>query len=230
MHVFKNKIIFSGVLCIIALLMFSSGCKNDTSIAPVNDNVSVGYFTQNTQRDNSIVLDEAKFIVRKIVLESDGDHGEEFEVKIGPFVVLFDISQVTVVSAAVATIPAGNFHEIKFQIHKLNPNESVGDPEFFESTSQRFSVIAKGFYNGERFIYKSAITVEREIELEPQPFVVTNETAINITISLDIYSWFLQDGVVLNPMDPANKNIIDHNIKDSFKRAFRDINHDGEPD
>ncbi len=230
MHVLKNKIIFSAALCIIALIMFSPGCKNDTSVAPGNNNVSVGYFTQNTQRDNSIVLDEAKFIVRKIVLEKDDDHGGECDVKIGPFVVYFDVSQVTVVSAAVAQIPAGNFHEIKFQIHKLNPNESVGDPEFFESTSQRYSVIAKGFYNGERFIYKSDVTVEREIELEPQPFVVASETAINITISLDVYSWFLHDGVVLNPMDPANKNIIDHNIKDSFKRAFKDINHDGEPD
>jgi hypothetical protein len=42
-----------------------------------------------------------------------------------------------------------------------------------------------------------------------------------------VNSWFYKGTVVLDPNNTVNKNDIDNNIKDSFKKAFRDSNKDG---
>ena len=227
-----NKINYLTIYGFITvLLLCSAGCKNDSVVDPAsNNNISIGYFNENAAVDNTLVLTEAKFILRKIVLEGgDGGDHSDCDVKLGPFVVYLDLSQKVVI-AALAKIPPGNYHEIKFQVHKLNPNESVGDPEFMESTSRRFSVIAKGTYNGELFIFKSDISFTKEIEFEHLPVSINEATVLNITVRLDVASWFILDGVILDPADPDNAGIINHNIKRSFKRAFRDMNCDGDPD
>jgi hypothetical protein len=227
-----NKINFLTVTGFITLLLFMSGCNNETNVAPGNDNnVSIGYFNTNNTGDNTLILTEAKFILRKVVMENEGggDHGGDCDVKLGPFVVNLDLSQKVVI-AALAKLPSGGYNEIKFQIHKLSPNESVADPEFSESTSRRFSVIAKGFYNDAPFIFKSDVTFDREIEFENFPLSVTDATVLYITVKLDVFSWFMHDNVMLDPSDPANLHIINQNIRNSFRQAFRDLNHDGDPD
>lgn len=215
------------------LFLFVSGCNNESTVAPGTDNnVSLSYFNKSAASDNTLVLTEAKFILRKVVLEQEGeggDHGGDKDVKLGPFVVNLDLNQKAVI-AALAKLPAGGYDEVKFQVHKLSPNEDVADPEFTESTSRRFSVIVKGFYNDAPFIFKSDVTFAKEIEFEHFPLSVTDATVLNITITLDVVSWFLQDNVILNPADPANLHIINQNIRNDFRRAFRDMNHDGDPD
>jgi hypothetical protein len=131
-----------------------------------------------------------------------------------------------------AKIPAGNYDEIKFQLHKPSPNEHVSDPEFNQGNSnhQRFSVIVRGFYNDLPFMYKSHITVAKEIDFENPPIATVPNTIINITIRLNPYDWFRENGVILDPRDQSNENNIDHNIKKSFKRAFKDVDLNGEPD
>jgi hypothetical protein len=214
--------------------LYSQGCKSDNSIIPASDNVSIGYYAQNSSNDNTIVIDEENFIIRKIVLELEDDHvgGDgECDIKICPLVVYLDLTQKVVV-AAVAQIPIGSFHEIKFQIHKLSPNESVPDPEFVEGSPphNRFSVIAKGLFNGVPFVYKSWVTFSREIEFENLPIVISERTVINITIRMDLFSWFERNGGIMDPSDPDNRPFIDQNIRNSFRSAFRDLNLDGEPD
>jgi hypothetical protein len=215
------------------IFLFVSGCNNETNVAPGTDNnISVSYFNQNNTSDNTLVLTEAKFILRKIVLEQEGeggDHGGDRDVKMGPFVVNLDLNQKIVI-AALAKIQAGSYDEVKFQIHKLSPNEDVADPEFAESTSRRFSVIVKGFYNDAPFIFKSDVTFAKEIEFENFPLSVSDVTVLNITIKLDVFSWFTGENGILNPADPANLHIINQNIRNDFRRAFRDMNHDGDPD
>ena len=53
---------------------------------------------------------------------------------------------------------------------------------------------------------------------------------INLTITVDPYSWFYKDEVLLDPTDPANENDIDNNIKESFKEAYEDADHNGKED
>ena len=59
------------------------------------------------------------------------------------------------------------------------------------------------------------------------PIDVGENEIANLTITVDPYSWFY-DGDTFS--DPANENDIDNKIKDSFKKCFRDSNHDGRGD
>ena len=52
----------------------------------------------------------------------------------------------------------------------------------------------------------------------------------NITVLVNPSLWFMNGGNILDPSNSGNENIIDDNIKNSFKRGFRDDNKDGRPD
>ncbi|MCI0448654.1 MAG: hypothetical protein L0Y79_02570 [Chlorobi bacterium] len=87
MSIFVNKkIIFSAILSflIVFILVFASpGCKSENISTPSSDNVSVGFYSENPGGDNTLVLTEVKFLVRKLMLEAE-DGEEEFDVNLGP--------------------------------------------------------------------------------------------------------------------------------------------------
>lgn len=228
----KNKIINSMLFLVLVAFVTIVGCKNDDGISPNMtgaDNVSVGYFAPSKSTDNTIIITEAKLLLRKLDIEL-AESEDASEIKLGPFVVYLDMN-AKVVLAGVTKIEAGNYDEIHFQIHKPSPQENISDPDFTESTSKRFSVVVKGIFNGVSFVYKSPITVAKEIEFENQPISIgAVPPVVNITIVVDPYSWFDKNGVIMDPTDENNWNDIDHNIKESLKRAFRDMDLNGEPD
>lgn len=129
---------------------------------------------------------------------------------------------------AIGNIPPGNYDRIKFKVHKIEGSETPPDPEFKEGTDEslRYSVIVKGTYNSNSFIYKSRKSAHQDLKLET-PVVVEENGVANLTIIVDPYSWFTDGANILDPADPANENDIDNNIKDSFKKAFKDNDHDG---
>jgi hypothetical protein len=53
---------------------------------------------------------------------------------------------------------------------------------------------------------------------------------MNITFSFNHLGWFKNGSADLNPSDPQNADMIDNNIKNSFRAAFKDDNKDGNPD
>ena len=59
------------------------------------------------------------------------------------------------------------------------------------------------------------------------PLIVEENGTANLTITVDPFSWFTDGSKLLDPADSSNSNEIDNNIKDSFKKAFQDNNHDG---
>jgi len=190
---------------------------------------------------DGLVLDTVKILIRDIKLEhqdgedfesdyESGNNDKEENVKVGPFVVKLTLEGVTT-DFAVGGIPAGTYDEIKFKIHQIEGSEVPPDPEFKEGddSSLRYSVIVKGSYNGEPFVYKSRKPAHQEIELNP-PITVEANTATSLTITVDPFGWFYKNNVLLNPSDSANVNDIDNNIAQSFKKAFEDEDDDGEED
>ena len=118
-------------------------------------------------------------------------------------------------------------HKIKFEIHKPNNNDPIPDPEFRDAQGN-YSVIAKGSYNGVPFIYKSKKSAHQILSF-PNNLVITESAKTNVTLKVNPYTWFISNGVYLDPTDTANENDIDNNIKDSFK-AFKDDDKNGIPD
>ncbi len=215
------------------LLIQLAGCGDSGVVTPKSgdDNVSISVMNDNGGLDNppaSIVITEAKALIREVEFELEGS-GIEYEIHNAAFVVHFNLSgAVEVISAG--KIPSGVYDKVKFQIHKPEDNETPPDPEFKEGTSgnQRFSFIIKGTYNGSSFVYKSRKSVNLVVNFN-RP-INLQETGINLTIIINSDSWFKNGSIVLDPRDPSNESIIDENIKNSFKRAFKDDDKDGRPD
>lgn len=196
---------------------------------------------------SAIELDAVKILIRDLKLENeseaDSDSHEDSgmnhdmnsdmkseDIKVGPFVVHLNLNGVTT-NFAVNNIPAGFYDEIKFKIHQIEGSELPPDPEFKEGddSSLRYSVIVRGKYNSVPFVYKSRKSAHQKIELET-PLEVLDNTAVNLTITVDPFSWFLDGLNELDPTDPDNANIIDNNIANSFRSAYKDNDHDGHHD
>ncbi|MDX1587148.1 MAG: hypothetical protein R3222_10395 [Balneolaceae bacterium] len=187
-------------------------------------------------KSSHVTITSAKLLVRKIEfsndLEDDGLADDSLEFETGPFVVQLNLDG-SLNTVAVNNVPAGQYDEIEFDVHKPEDTETPPDPDFKIGTSgdERFSVIIQGTYNGENFTYRSSENMDQEIEFST-PLNITEDTdRINVTLTVDLSEWFTDENG--NPLDPTlvdNENAIDDSIERSFEDAFEDDDEDGEED
>jgi hypothetical protein len=226
----KHKISMLILTILISAAGFYS-CKEDT---PVNSTQTDNLSFSGTSSTDSVgdsqtyfILDTVKILIKDIKLNVANNNEDSINFKVGPFVLFLNlISSINEISSAI--IPEGSYNKIKFEIHKLNNNEISPDPEFTEG----YSVIVKGWYYGNYFVYKSTKSAHQILSF-PGNLPITTSDFSNITLIAKPYIWFIKNGSYLNPMDPANENDIDNNIKDNINhnfKAFRDNNKDGIPD
>ena len=222
------------VLTVAVMLAFTfiCGCSNDNVISSgglSNDNMSISVLSEMDQGDNSgIIITEAKALIEKVEVETEPS-SESIYLKIEPFVVnLFSLNSV--LQTVSGRIPEGNYSKIKFKIHKPEDYQTPPDPEFKTGNSgnQRFSVIIKGTYNGSNFVYRSRKSVNMVFSLN-RPLSI-GPTMRNVTIKIDIASWFRNGSDVLDPSNSSNEDQIDDNIRDSFRSIFIDDDRNGSPD
>jgi len=223
-----KKLILLSTATFLMLFAFSACDTTENT----NGSMSLS-FSNNTalQKINGdvIELDTIKILIRDIKIKSKSG-SDTSSIKVGPFVVKLNLTGTTT-DFAINNIPTGSYDRIKFEIHKIEASETLSDPEFREGTdaSLRYSVIVKGKYNTVPFIYKSRKSAKQDLKLET-PVTVDENGVANLTITVDPFTWFADSVNILDPTDPANENDIDNNIKESFKKAFRDNNHDGKED
>ncbi len=214
------------------MILFFEGCNDLFVISNPPDINRTSVSLKNDQSLNTplnvITIDDAKALITELEVETGGTI-EDKEITVGPFVVHF-ILDGTIQSLDTGSIPDGKFTKIKFKIHKPDDNESPSDPEFKDGASgnQRYSFIIKGKFNGNPFVYKSRQSVGIIINLDSDINLANKK--LNITVLFNAYGWFLSDGVIIDPRDPNNANVIDNNIKNSFRRAFKDDDKNGVPD
>ncbi len=226
---------------VVAFLLFAfQGCDTTETTDSRGGRVSLSFSSgSDLQKINQdLQLTEVKILLRDIKLrkesedDDDGHGGDDScsSVKTEPIVVHLNLDTVTT-DFVVANLPAGTYDGLKFEIHKVGGSETPPDPEFKEGddNSKRYSVIAKGTIDGNPFIYKSKKSAHQHIGFDP-PLVVIENSNTNLTIIVDPYTWFYEDGMFLDPTDPENENDIDNNIKDSFKQCFKDDDHNGDGD
>ena len=227
--IFKHKI---GVL-ILAILFSAAGfygCNESSTNPTQSDNLS---FSSSSSTDsigdsqNILILDTVKILIKDIKLNVANNNEDSVNFKVGPYVLFLNLtSGVTTIGSAI--IPAGEYQKIKFEIHKLNNNETPPDPEFTEG----YSVIVKGWYMGSYFIYKSTKSAHQILNF-PTTVPISLTYASNITLVVRPYIWFISNGVYLDPRVAANSNDIDNNIKNNINnnfKAFRDNDRNGVPD
>lgn len=187
---------------------------------------------------NTIVVTRARLVLNEIELEEfsgrecdNSGPGRDPacpEIEIGPFLVDLPLSQ-GVRSALTAQIPAGSYHEIEFEIEPVDDSNS-GARQFFAAhpdVPRTRSILVEGTYNGQPFVFLSSDSIELELEFEPN--LVVGAGGTNVTIDVDVSSWFRVGTTLLNPLDPAAATSIESRILASFA-AFQDDNRDGRRD
>lgn len=229
----KNKKTFKN-FCIaiisISSFLYSACGENNVSSGnsfQENGNLSISIMPENNQDNNEIIIDEIKALISEVEIESEPS-GQSQYVSMNPFVLRFNegiFSQILT-----NKIPFGNYSKLKFKVHKPEDNETPPDPEFKEGNSgnQRYSFIIKGSYNGSAFTYKSKKSAS--VILNFPNNVNFQESSKNITISVNTSGIFKNGIEIIDPTNPEYQDLIDDNIRASFRKAFIDLDKNGLPD
>jgi hypothetical protein len=218
-----------GVLFMLSLFLFY-GCENATDVQ--DSGLSVTFFSEGSLQkvqNGTLQLNEVKVLIRKLEFKSVNSN-DTHDIKVGPFVVHLNPDGIKT-DVLQSNIPPGSYERVKFEVHKLEDFETPPDQDFKEgnSGSERFSAVVKGIFNNNPFAYKSQRTTYQELEF-PTPIIIDDNMSVNLTITVNPYSWFFEEGVYLDPSDPSNESKIEMKIEHSFKDAFKDNNKDGKPD
>jgi hypothetical protein len=190
---------------------------------------------------NFLIFDRVQLVVREIEMENEAVEdacelatGDDdcAEIEIGPLLVDLPLGTTGAARALSATVPAGTYDEVEFEIHKP---ESSDDADFLAANPgfEGVSIRAEGSYNGSPFVYLSRLNVEMEFDLVP-PLVVGESGAADLTLFVDLATWFRgTDGNLLSPesgnVGGENEGVVNENVKGSLE-AFEDEDHDGSDD
>jgi hypothetical protein len=253
----------SALASVLALAFALTACSGDDLLSPPDAgrislsvvvptsssglaSVSPAFDLEQTDGTNTLVLEEVQLVVREVELEGDDDECEEDsddsgdseddsddceEFEAGPFLVDLPLDgQVETILAI--DVPAGTYDELEFEIHKPEDDDQgfVNDnPAFAE-----ISIRVRGLFNGEPFEFTQDLDEEQEVELSPPLVVEDGAQPTNITLAVDVATWFVgPDGKLIDPStandDGPNEGIVEDNIQDSIE-GFEDEDEDGEDD
>ena len=193
---------------------------------------------------NVLVLTKVELVLREIELRrqndspcdslqgnNDSDDCEEFET--GPFLLDLPLGagashQITI------TTDSGTFEQIEFEIHTPEDDGDARDQAFLAAHPEfaDVSVRVTGTFNGVDFVFTSDLNVEQEVEINP-PLVVTASSDVEVTLMVDVSTWFLNGAIVVDPSLALNggplEGVVKNNIEASFE-AFHDDDRDGRCD
>src|SRR5262245_46232753 len=216
-----------------------SGIAGSPSVATDGDSTVIAL------GNDTIILRGIAVVLREVELKRveaaecdsipDNDDCEEFET--GAMLVALPLGNTATETVVSVNAPAGMYDELEFEVHKP---EAPDDAAFLalNPTFDGVSIRVTGTYSqaGSRsnFVFESDLNEKQEVLLSP-PLTVSDGQAANLTLRIDISTWFLNAGGTAL-VDPAtankgqpNENVVRDRIQASID-AFRDDDHDGHDD
>ena len=181
-----------------------------------------------------LVISKAQLVVRKIELLTasaaaactDADDDGCAEVEVGPF--LLDLPlDASVKTDLNAKVPAGSYRGVEVKIGPITSGNRRS--ESFISAHPEFagrSVRVEGTYEGRSFVFTSNVDAGIEAGFSSPVTVGGTDGISNLTLAIDVASWFRNGASTMDPSNSANAPRIAANIAASF-RAFGDDDHDG---
>jgi len=182
---------------------------------------------------STLTITKVELVMREIELERVDDEScdsafegedqcEEFET--GPRVFELPVDGSTDAVLSISDVPAGLYDELEVEIHKVS-----GDPEDAALLTARpdladVSIRVEGDFDATPFVFTTG--VEEEFEFVLAPPLDPTAGPINVTLSVDVESWFRSGADLLDPADAQNRSQIESNIQQSFE-AFEDDDGDG---
>ena len=196
---------------------------------------------------NTLVVDYAALVLSEIELEGaldecpvgldddddfDDDDCEEFET--GPILLELPLDG-SVDRVLEVFVAPGTYDELEFELDTPDDDDER-EREFLERYPEfeNVSVRVEGTWNGEPFVFVQDVEAEQETDLAEPLVVAEGSETRNLTLRLDISSWFVDgSGSLIDPSsalaDGPNEELVEDNIEDSFE-AFEDDDEDGEDD
>ncbi len=193
--------------------------------------------------NNVLVLDRVAIVLEEIELEpldnddcdnyaeGEPDPCEEFEA--GPMVLELPLDGAVDQVVAI-DVPPGFYKELEFNVDAAGDDSEdaqflVDNPDF-----EDVSIRVEGTWNGEPFVFTSDLDAEQELELNPPLEIAEDSGPVNLTLSLDVGSWFVDESGALIDPNSANENmgnddVVQSNIEDSFE-IYEDDDRDGYDD
>jgi len=188
---------------------------------------------------DTLIITSAQVVFREVELKSAETAACDVqpkpsgceEITVGPYLVNLPLTPGATQEFSLE-IPAGEYTRIDFEVHKVSAQDS-GDAAFLAQRPEfaELSIRVQGTFNGSAFTFESDLDVEQELELLPSLMVVEG-TTVNVTVRVDVRTWFRLSGGSL--IDPAtankggpNESEVKQSIKDSF-HAFEDDDRDGD--
>jgi hypothetical protein len=188
---------------------------------------------------DTLIVTRARIVLREIELKRtetpDCDIDPEpigcEEIEFGPVLVDLPLDQGAEQRFFVE-LPAGSYSRIDFELHKPDDNDPLdmafiaANPEFVDQ-----SIRLEGTFNGAPFSFASDVNVEQELTLTP-PLAVTETGPVNVTIRVELDTWFrTATGALVDPATAnkggQNESLVTENIKQSLE-AFEDADRDGD--
>ncbi len=164
---------------------------------------------------------------------SDDDSCEELS--FGPELVELPVDGGTDRVITLQNVEAGVYDEIEFDIHKPD-DDTQADRAFIAQHPEfrRVSIRVEGLFNGTPFLYLTDLNEDQEIHLADPIVVGPGSGPVNVTLSLDVSSWFERaDGSLIDPATAndggPNEDLVEDNIENSIE-GFEDDDFDGEDD
>jgi hypothetical protein len=183
---------------------------------------------------NGITIDRLRVVIRKLELErasaTPDDVADLQEFEAGPF--LLDLSGAalsgSVQAQVTASVPAGEYREVKFEVHKPDASEPgvSTNAGLSAMAAAQASIIVDGTIDSQPFTFVTSVNGEQKFEGSFQ--VATGSQ--NLTLNIDVTGWFGGSGTArLDPRDSTKRSQIESNIQTSL-RVFDDDDKDGHAD
>jgi hypothetical protein len=216
-----------------AQLMSLSVTTRSGSLAP-----ATAATTQIGTGANSLTITQAQIVLARIELSPSGtcsttdEHDDCDELQAGPVLVDLPVDGTTKLLLD-AAVPPGAYSGLHAKVDAVTPNDDEQGASAFLTAHpdlQGISVKVTGVFtdaSNQAHPFTFTSQADADIEAAFQPPVTVGTSTSNLTINVDVASWFKDaTGAAIDPTNAANAEVIARNIRQSFK-TFEDDNHDG---
>ena len=163
---------------------------------------------------------------------NDGEHDGCESFNAGPYLLDLPLGGGVTRGFSVG-VDTGSYDQLRIKIHKPEDDGDAKDVAFVAAHPEfnKVSIRAVGTFNGQPFAFVTDLNAQQRMDLVPPIVVADSVTNVDITIDVDLTSWFSDGAGGLVDPNTGNKggvndNLVNDNIRDSF-HAFRDEDRDG---
>tara|TARA_R100000908_G_scaffold65120_1_gene52057 strand:+ start:103969 stop:104679 length:711 start_codon:yes stop_codon:yes gene_type:complete len=223
--------LFNFTILVGALALISScNTTNSNSDRPKSVSVKMQVQANSASKMKAISVDSLtsiKLLVEELELESVNDDSADFEVEDLLVDLPLNGQEIKLTSSE---IPAGLYEEFEMEIENDDDGTSTSDPDFSEG-DESYSIVVKGIYNGEEFMFRSDEDFEIELEMNPPLEISESTSSAAVNINIDPSGWFVDDqGNALDPNNADHKEKIEQNIENSFEAEGEEDDDDNDDD